>query len=227
MKTKLVKILAIVATATLAFSVNAADNAPESSVISGAVNLGFSDQNVYRGADLGDDTLSVEAKLSGKLSSGLEVFGGLVTDQSIDGGADQYYISSGIASKLFELDVTGGFLHSENVPGESTGELFATASTDKLFNLAVAVYYELDDELWTVEAGVSESVDLKLAELNVHACVGSTEVTSSDDRTYYVIGASLNKALASNVDVVVGIDYLDADDSSDETALVAGLQYRF
>lgn len=227
MKTKLVKILAIVATATLAFSVNAADNAPESSVISGSVNLGFSDQNVYRGADLGDDTLSVEAKLSGDLGSGVELFGGLVTDQSIDGGADQYYISSGIASKLFELDVTGGFLHSENVPGESTGELFATASTDKLFNLAVAVYYELDDELWTVEAGVSESVDLKLAELNVHACVGTTEVTSSDDRTYYVIGASLNKALAEDVDIVVGVDYLDADDSSDETALVAGLQYRF
>lgn len=226
MKTNIVKIVAFVAAATLAFSVNAADKAPESSAISGSIGLGFSDQNFFRGADLGDDTLSVDTELTGTLS-GLEVFGGLSTDQSIDGGADQYYISTGIASKLFDLDVAGGFLHSENVPGGATGELFAKASTDKLLNLAVAVYYELDDELWTVEAGVSESVDLDFAKLSGHACVGNTEVSSSDDRTYYVVGASLSRSLVEDVDISIGVDYFDADDSSDETAFVAGLQYRF
>lgn len=226
MKTNIVKIVAFVAAATLAFSVNAAEKASEASSITGSLSVGFSDQNIYRGADLGDDTLSVSTELRGGIA-GLQAFGGLTTDQSIDGGADQYYISAGLASELFGLDVAGGYLHSENVPGGSTEELFAKATANQLLNLTAAVYYELDDELWTAELGVSETIDLDIASLTGRAAVGNTEVTSSDDRTYYVLGADLSKQLAEDVDLVVGVEYTDADDVDDETAVLAGLQVKF
>ncbi|MEK9699352.1 MAG: hypothetical protein VW270_26475, partial [Candidatus Poseidoniales archaeon] len=78
MKTTIVKLLAFVAAATLALSVNAADKAP----ISGSVSTGYATENFYRGADLGDDTLKVGAELRGGVA-GLNAFGSVVTDQSI------------------------------------------------------------------------------------------------------------------------------------------------
>lgn len=226
MKTNIVKITAFVAAATLAYSVNAADNKSDASAISGSVSTGYSTENYYRGADLGDDTLNVGVELTGSVA-GVSVFGSVDTDQSIEDSADQYYITTGIASKLFGLDLTTGYLHTEGVPGDATDELFAKLSTDKLLNLSASVYYELDDELWTTELGVSESIELALAKLTGHASVGNTEVSSSNDRTYYVIGANLTRELAQNVDVVAGVDYVDADDIGDDTCFHAGIQLKF
>lgn len=225
MKTNIVKIIAFVAAATLALSVNAADNQSDASV-SGSVSTGFATENFYRGADLGDDTLNVGAELRGSLA-GVETFGSVVTGQSIEDSADQYFITAGIASQLFGLDLATGYLHTEGVPGDATGELFARFSTDKLLNLSAVVYYELDDELWTTELGISESIDLDVASLTGHASIGCTEVTSSDDRTYYVVGANLTRELVEDVSLVAGIDYVDADDRGDDTCFHAGIQLKF
>jgi hypothetical protein len=222
MKTNIVKLLAFVAAATLALSVNAADKAP----ISGSVSTGYATENFYRGADLGDDTLKVGAELRGGVA-GLNAFGSVVTDQSIDGDTDQYYITAGIASQLFGLDLASGYLHTEGVPGDATGELFARLTADKLFNLSGVVYYELDDELWTTEIGVSETIDLDLVSVTGRATVGNTEVTNSNDRTYYVVGADLRHGLVEDVDLVAGVEYVDADDREDDTLFHAGLQVKF
>lgn len=222
MKTNIVKLLAFVAAATLAISVNAADKAP----ISGSVSTGYATENFYRGADLGDDTLKVGAELRGGVA-GLNAFGSVVTDQSIDGSADQYYITAGIASQLFGLDLATGYLHTEGVPGDATGELFARLTADKLLNLSGVVYYELDDELWTTEIGVSETIDLDLVSVTGRATVGNTEVTNSNDRTYYVVGADLRRGLVEDVDLVAGVEYVDADDREDDTLFHAGLQVKF
>lgn len=226
MKTNIVKLLAVVATAALALSVNAANNAPGDSLVTGSLSTGFATENNYRGSDLGDDTLRAGAEIHGGVA-GLNAFGGVVTTQSIDGGADQYFISAGVASKLFELDLSTGFLHTEGVPGEATGELFARLTASKLLNLSAIVYYELDDELWTTEIGVSETFDLDLVSVTGRASVGNTEVSNSNDRTYYVVGADIRRELVSDVDLVAGVDYIDADDREDDTCFHVGLQVKF
>ena len=226
MKTNIVKLLAFVAAATLALSVNAANDTSEASLVSGSLSTGFATENNYRGADIGDDTLKVGAELRGGVA-GLNAFGSVVSDQSIDGGNDQYYISAGIASKLFGLDLSTGFLHTEGVPGDATGELFARLTAESLLNLSGVVYYELDDELWTTEIGVSETIDLDLVSVTGRATVGNTEVTNSNDRTYYVVGADIRRKLVEDVDLVAGLDYIDADDREDDTCFHAGLQVRF
>ena len=171
--TKLISVLS--AAAVLTVSVNAANVANKPS-ITGTVSAGFSNENYYRGVDLGDDTLKVGADIHTALS-GIGVFGSIVSDQSIDGGVDQYYITAGVASKLFDMDLSTGFLHTENKPGGSTGEIFARLSTDRLLNLTGAVYYEVDHDLWTFELGGSHTIDLDFAKLTGRAAVGSTQVS--------------------------------------------------
>lgn len=223
MKTNIVKIVAFVAAAATALSVNAANDA---TAVSGKVNLGYSAENNFRGADIGDETLKAGVVLKGTLS-GVETFGSVLSDQSIDGGADQYYITAGIASELFGLDASAGYFHAENVPGESTGELFARLTASKFLNLSGVVYYELDDELWTTELGVSHSVDLDLATVTGRAIVGNTEVSTSNDRTYYTVGVDARRELVEDLDLVIGVDFVDADDREDDTCFHAGIQIKF
>ena len=226
MKTNIVKLLAFVAAATLALSVNAADDASNSSRVSGSLSTSFATENNYRGADIGDDTLNVGAELRGTVS-GVETYSSIVTSQSIDGGDDQYYITAGIASQLFGLDLDTGYLHTENVPGGTADELFARLTAKSLLNLSGVVYYELDDELWTTEIGVSKTLDLDIASVTGRASIGNTEVTNSNDRTYYVVGADARRELAENVELVAGLDFVDADDREDDTCFHAGIAIKF
>lgn len=219
-------IIAIVAVAAAA-SVNAADDA-KSADLSGSVSVGYANENFYRGADIGDETAKVGVSLQGSLG-GLSTFGGLISNQSIGSGSDQYFVSAGIASKMFEdaLNVSGGYLHTEGVPGDATGELFVKASADVLLNPTVSLYYELDDELWTTELGLNHEFDLNVATLCIHAGVGETETSSAADRTYYVIGAKATRSVADNTDLTLSLDRIDADDADDDLVFLAGLTVRF
>ena len=220
-------ILAIVAVAAAATSVNAADNA-KSADLSGSVSVGYANENFYRGADIGDETAKVGVSLQGSLG-GLSTFGGLVSNQSIGSGSDQYFISAGIASKMFEdsLNVSGGYLHTEGVPGDAIGELFVKASANVLLNPTVSLYYELDDELWTTELGLNHEFDLNVATLCVHAGVGETETSVATDRTYYVVGAKATRSVADNTDLTLSLDRIDADDADDDLVFLAGLTVKF
>ena len=96
-----------------------------------------------------------------------------------------------------------------------------------LLNPTVSLYYELDDELWTGEFGVNHEFDLKAATLCIHAGVGETEVTSSTDRTYYVVGAKVTKSVTDTADLVLSLDRVDANDADDDLVFMTGLTVRF
>ena len=75
--------------------------------------------------------------------------------------------------------------------------------------------------------GGSHTIDLDFAKLTGRAAVGSTQVSSDDDRTYYNAGVTLNKDLTESVDVHVCFDYVDADDIDDDWVFLTGLQVKF
>lgn len=218
-------ILAFVAAAATVTSVHADSHG---SNLTGSASVGFANENYYRGADLGDDTIRAGVEASTDLN-GIGVFGSVVTDQSIDGGADQYYISAGVASKLFEdsVNFSGGYLHRENVPGSAAGELFASFGLGTTLSPTGTFYYDLDDELWTVELGLNHKIDLEVAQLCLHGLLGETEATATVDRTYWVAGAKLTKSVTDNADAVVGLDYVDADGTEDDLVFTAGLTFKF
>lgn len=218
-------LLALVAAATMVTSVNADSHG---SKLSGSASVGFANENYFRGADIGDDTLKAGVELSGE-AGGVGVFGSVVTDQSIDGGADQYYISAGVASKLFDgaLNVSGGYLHRENVPGAAVGELFTSVGLSSALSPTGTLYYDIDDELWTVEFGIKQKYDIDFAQLCLHGSVGETEATAAIDRTYWLVGGNLSRELTDGVDLVVGLDYVDADDIEDDLVFTAGLTFNF
>lgn len=213
--------LAAVATATSV-------NANSESKLSGSASVGYTNENYYRGVDIGDDTVKTGVEVSSSIE-GVGVFGSFITDQSIDNGADQYYISTGVTSKLFQdsVDFTGGYLHREDVPGLATGELFASFEVDTTLSPAGTVYYDVDNKLWTLELGVKHQLDLEVAKLCVHAAVGETEASSTVDRTYWIAGAKLSREVTDNADVVIGLDYVDADNTQDDLVFSAGLAFKF
>lgn len=225
--TNIVKsIVALAAVAAAALSVNAAEDG--SAPVTGSVGAKYANQNFFRGGDLGDETLSLSAGLNGKLG-GVGVFGDVVAAQSIgtDFG-DQYFITAGLASTLFEnVDVTGGYYHIENVPGAAAGELFGTASLDVLLSPTLGVNYNVDDELWSYIVGVSHSVQVAELDVTGHVCYGDTELTATTDRTYYLLGASAGYGLTDTTDLVVAVDYVDPDDADDETIFSVGINVRF
>jgi hypothetical protein len=225
--TNIVKsIVAIAAVAAVALSVNAANKGP--APVTGSVGAKYANQNYYRGGDLGDETLSLSVGLDGTLG-GVGVFGDVLSAQSIgtDFG-DQYYISAGVASTLFEnVDVTGGYLHTENVPGDATGELFGTASLGVVLNPTVGINYNPDDELLSYIVGVSHSVEVAELDVTGHACYGDTELTSTTDRAYYLLGVSAGYGLTDTTDLTVAVDYVDPDDADDETIFSVGINVRF
>lgn len=218
-------ILAFVAIAATASSVNADSH---ESKLSGSASVGFANENYYRGADLGDDTIKAGVDVHGGLN-GLGVFGSIVTDQSVDGGADQYYITAGLASKIFDgsVNLSTGYLHRENVPGVATGEIFASLELTTALTPVGTLYYDIDDELWTAELGIKQKYDIEIAKLCVHGLIGETEATAAVDRTYWVVGAALSRELAEDVDLVAGLDYVDADNAEDDLVFTAGLTFNF
>jgi len=218
-------IVAFVAAAAAVSSVHADSHG---SNLRGSASVGFANENYYRGADLGDDTIKVGVEARSNLG-GVGVFGSVVADQSTGSAADQYYISAGLASKLFEdsVNFSGGYLHREGVPGDATGELFTSFGLDVALSPTGIVYYDIDNELWTLELGIKHEFDLEVAKLCVHGTIGETEATAAIDRTYWSTGAKLTRGVTDNADAVLGLDYVDADGIEDDLVLTAGLTFKF
>ena len=218
-------IVAFVAAAAAVSSVHADSHG---SNLRGSASVGFANENYYRGADLGDDTIKVGVEASSNIGN-VGVFGSVVADQSTGSAADQYYISAGLASKLFEdtVNFSGGYLHREGVPGDANGELFASFGLGTALSPTGTVYYDIDNELWTLELGLKHEIDLDVAKLCLHGSVGETEATSTIDRTYWLAGAKLTRGVTDNADLVVGLDYVDADNIEDDLVFTTGLTFKF
>ena len=223
-KTNIVKTLILISAIAGVSNINA----DEKTVFNGNLSTGYSNENFYRGADVGDETLKVGASVKGSLSN-VGVFGSILSDQSINSGADQYYISAGVASSLFEnnLDIAGGYLHRESKPGVAVGEVFSRLTGNILLSPSLIAYYNTDDKLWSTEVSVEHTFKHNLADLTLSALGGNTEVTSSNDRSYYVVGASLARSITDSVDVIASIDRIDPDDAKDETVFTVGIQLDF
>lgn len=196
--------------------------------LASSASIGYASDFFYRG-----EQKALESFQS-KVDYGTSVFGldallHACTNQSIDQGVDSYGFSAA-AGKSFSdglIALYGGFNHYEDVPGEALSEVFVKASSNIILNPSVTIYRNVDDELFTYEGGISHSFDLSIASLNLDASVGNTEVTESDDRTYYSAGAGLSRQIGAGVDLGVSVDLVDSDDIEREFVFAGGLTLEF
>lgn len=220
---KIVSVLAAAAVCT--GSINAADHTAS---VTGSANVGFSNENYYRGADIGDNTLSAKVALGTKVGN-LELTGSFQADQAIGTGSDQHYISAGVASSLFDdvLSVDFGVLHTETHPGDSRIELYLGGELNTVLSPSITLYRDLDDALWTTELGVSHTLDLDVVKLTGSVGWGNTDTTTSTDRDYLTLGACLCKDVTDNIDLYVSVEYIDPNDADDETFYSTGVAFKF
>jgi hypothetical protein len=124
------------------------------------------------------------------------------------------------------LSAYAGINHFEDVPGDSLAEVEIRVSVDAFLSPSVSVFRNLDDSLYTFEVSASRVIDLGFAELGLGGSVGNTELTNSNDTTYYVVGTSLSRSIGA-AEGTVSIDYVDADDLDREFVFGTALTFQF
>jgi len=193
-----------------------------------SASIGYASDFFYRGEQKALE--SFQSKVDYDTSAlGLDFILHACTNQSVDTGVDSYGFSAGVGKSFSEglLSLYGGFNHYEDVPGDALSEVFVKAGSNILLNPSVTIYRNVSDELFTYEGGLSHSFDLSFASLNLDGAIGNTEVTESDDRTYYSVGAELSRQIGAGVDLGVSVDLVDSDDIEREFVFGAALSFNF
>ena len=191
-----------------------------------SAKIGYASDFFYRGAQKSLESVQAAVDLE---SSVVGLNGSLhaCTNQSVDEGVDSYRITAGLGKSLNDLlSVYGGFNHFEDVDGEALSEIELRASLDILGNPSVSVYRDTSDDLYTFEGAVSHDIALSIANLELRGSLGNTDVTESNNRTYYSIGAGVSRPLG---DATIGasVDLVDSDDIEREFVFGTALTFNF
>ena len=215
MKTKIVSLL-------LAFglSINAAS-------AGNSAKIGYASDFFYRGAQKAEESVQASVMFGhsfGSLNGSLNA----CTNQAVDSGNDSYHIGAGVGTSFADglLSAYAGINHFEDVPGDALAEAEIRVSIGALLSPSVSVFRNLDDSLYTFEASASHGIDLGFAELGLSASIGNTELTSSNDTTYYAAGVSLSRPIGA-AEGSLSIDYVDADDLDREFVFGTALTFQF
>jgi hypothetical protein len=196
--------------------------------LASSASIGYASDFFYRGEQKALESFQSKIDFDTNIL-GLDTLLHACTNQSVDQGADSYGLSAA-AGKSFSdglIAFYGGFSHYEDVPGEALSEVFVKATSNIILNPSVTIYRNVDDELFTYEGGLSHSFDLKSVSLDVDASIGNTEVTESDERTYYSVGAGLARQIGAGVDLGLSVDLIDSDDIEREFVFGGALTFQF
>ncbi len=216
MKTKLVSLLALFGLSFNAMPVSA-----------GSLSTEYASDFFRRGALLSSESLQGSVSYDLNLA-GLNVGVGAFSNQSLDSGSDAYSLTAGVSKSFGEmLSVYGGLEHFEETPGDASLLVDLKISADVALSPSVFVARDTDQSLFTYEVSVGHSFDIEVAELGLSALYGRTDVTSSTDVDYHVLGASLSRSISDNASVGAGLDYVDSDVIDSESIVSVGLTVNF
>lgn len=210
----------LIVSALLGFIVNVAS-------AGNTASIGYISDYFYRGAQKAEESIQASVALEKSLGGFAGSFSAS-TNQAVDSAVDSYQIDAGLGKSFMDglLDVYVGLRHFEDVSGEAASEIALAFSYDSVLNPSVSVFRDTDDDLYTLEVGISHGFDLEFADLEVQASAGNTELTSSSDRDYYVLGGSLSRAFGDS-ELGLSVDYVDADDSDEEFVFGSSLTFKF
>lgn len=217
MKTKLLTVTALAAV----FLINAA------SAATGSLSVGYASDFFNRGSLSAEDSLQTEVNYSATIK-GLTASLKSETAHSTKSDGDVYLISGGLGSKLGSLlSVYGGLRHQEVLDGASELDAVVAVSIDTLLNPSVSAARNIDEDLYTFELGLSQDVNLSVADFSINGLVGNTDTRAVDNVDYYSIGATLSKELTKGLELSIDGDYVDSDLIGDEFIIGAALTASF
>jgi len=216
MKTTLVSLLL-----ALGLSINAAS-------AGNSAKVGYSSDYFYRGSQKAEESIQSSLMLSHALE-GLSASAHVCTNHAVDSGADSYHMGVGLGKSFSDglISLYGGLNRFEDKPGTALSEAELKASFGMLFSPSISLYRDLSDSLYTYEVGASYVLENDVSDLTLRGSAGNTELTSTDDTTYYSVGGSVSKTLSETAAVGLSLNYVDADDIDEEYVWSASFTFNF
>lgn len=199
-----------------------------SAALANSAKIGYVSDFFYRGEQKALE--SVQASLDiDQTVAGLDASLHACTNQSVDQGVDSYGLAAGISHTFVDglLNIYGGFNHFEDVTGDALSEVALKAGLSTIASPTLAIYRNVDDELYTFEGSVSHSIALSIAELGLSASIGNTDITESTDRDYYGLGVDLSRKVGEGATLSASVDLVDADDIEREFVFGTALTFNF
>lgn len=198
------------------------------SLMGNSAKIGYTSDFFYRGEQKALESIQASVDVNSELL-GLDAKLHACTNQSVDVGVDSYRLAGGFGTSFAGdlLYVYGGFNHFEDIAGEALSELQLDLSASVFASPTLSVFRNVDDDLYTFEGSVSDSLDVSFASLGLRAAIGNTDITSTDDRTYYSIGASLDRSVGEVATLGASVDLIDSDDIDREFVFGTALTFNF
>ena len=224
MKTK------IIITALLsALMINAASAEKQNAGLEfgGSIGAGYVSDDFFRGQASSGESLQANVGFNTSVGS-VGLFADLATTQSVDSTeADTNDVTVGLSlSPVDKVDLLLGVYNTDISNSGGNLEGFVGLQIDTLFNPSITVYRNTDQELYTYEGQLGHTVDLNVFDLELSGWLGNTELTASDDSTYY--GAKLAAVRSvGNVDFYADVAVDDNEDRDSETLWGAGVAVKF
>ncbi len=222
------------ALAALVAGVSAQAQEAEASALSVTVDVTYVSDYIFRGAQAGDASIqpSVEAAYGDFYAGAWHT-----SELSHNDGATETDLYAGYGFALTDIVSLDAGVTRYTYNGGSNGdttEVYVGLSADVLLSPSVYYYYDFDLETYVVEGSVGYSLPIDAANLSLDLAASVGHVGApGDDRTYYVVGASVPYALSETATLTVGVSYIANDGDKlidgDEDGLVgsAGISIGF
>ena len=160
----------------------------------------------------------------------VDLFGDFFTNQSTaSNSADNDELTVGLGTSLLndKLNAYVGVYNTDNSSAGDNLEAFASLGVDTLLSPSVSIYRDTDDSLYTFEGQVSYGVDLEVVNLELAGILGNTDLTTTEDSTYYGAKLTATKTIKDNVDLYADVSLSDNDVRENETLWGVGLSIKF
>ena len=195
--------------------------------LGGTIGAGYVSDDFFRGQASSGESLQANVGFNTSVGS-VGLFGDLATTQSVDSTeADTNDVTVGLS--LTPVDKINLLLGVYNTDISNSGgnlEGFVGVQIDALLNPSITLYRNTSEELYTYEGQLSHSIDLDVFDLQVSGWLGNTELTTSDDSTYYGAKLAAVKSLG-NIDLYADVAVDDNEDRDEETLWGAGVAVKF
>lgn len=208
-----------------AFNINAT-SAPKA--VNGNLDASYASDYYFRGASLGEDALQFSVGANTAVN-GIDVFADYFTNQTTGSNTANTDILTVGVGKSFLDDVFSLYGGVVNVDNDSTGSVldgFISAKINTLLSPSVTIYRNTDEDLYTYEGSVSYTLKTSIADLKLSADIGSTDVTTSTDRTY--VGGTLKISRTyGSVTPHLCLSVIDPENAEREEIVRAGVTFKF
>jgi len=220
MKNKLITL-----TVLLGLSINVAS--AEAPAVNGNMGTKYSSDYHRRGQLVSQEAIQAQVGFNVDFGA-VDLFGDFFTNQST-ASADNDELTVGLGTSLLndKLNAYVGVYNTDNSSAGDNLEAFASLGVDTLLSPSVSIYRDTDDSLYTFEGQVSYGVDLEVVNLELAGILGNTDLTTTEDSTYYGAKLTATKTIKDNVDLYADVSLSDNDVRENETLWGVGLSIKF